>query len=495
MTTTGDEQSTDILLLANVLEKLRTRGGLTADRLRSDRTGLAAPLRELVAGRHFGGPADAVPAEAVIAMVAGCVRARLHGSQRLVADVMLALGLHAEALSEALGDRFQHSLYKSALGGRRETLLANWNELHDALGYPRSAAPGDRALRGSIELEVLQELAGHLIRADDPEAGPSTEVTLRRTPAPETSATERVIVVGGAVMDARFRIKAMPAPETSTEAYGFELSPGGKGLTQAVAAARLGLKTSLIAAIADDDFGEVIMQYLENKGVDTSLIKRVRRSHTPFTGVLEREMGDSIAINWRNQNEVSIDARDIDERYDELTAADVLLLTFEVPCEVMQHTLEVVHRVPDHRPLVLVTPGQPYPKERISWDAIPRIDYLIAHAWELGCFRAADLRPVRPRSDCSQPPRLRPGYSLSLGERWLHRLLEGAQRALQGAEHPFDLQGSLRCTRRLLRSTRGRADRQRPTIHRRRGRLGRGRHVLRGERFPPGEPYARPQSH
>ncbi|TDW76138.1 PfkB family carbohydrate kinase [Kribbella pratensis] len=396
MTTTGAEQTTDVLMLANVLEKLRTRAGLTADRLRSDRTGLAAPLRELVAGRHFAGHADAVPAEAVVALVADCVRERLHGSQRLVADVMLALELHAEALSEAFGDRLQRSLYKSALGRRRETLLANWHELHDALEYPRSAAPSDRALRGSIELDVLQELAGQLIRADDPPAGRSTKLTLHRTSVPETSAAGRVIIVGGAVMDVKFRIKGLPPPETSTEAHGFERSPGGKGLTQAVAAARLGLKTSLIAAVADDAFGEEIMHYVENKGVDSSLIKRVRRSQTPFTGVLEQEMGDSIAINWRNQNEVCIEARDIDERYDELAAADVLLLTFEVPRDVVQHTLEVVHRVPVRRPLVIVTPGQPYSDKGISWDAFPRIDYLIAHAWELASFAPPAPAPFDP---------------------------------------------------------------------------------------------------
>ena len=55
-------------------------------------------------------------------------------------------------------------------------------------------------------------------------------------PAADARPPGAVIVVGGAVMDATFRIKALPAPETSSEAYGFDLSPGGKGLTQAVAA-------------------------------------------------------------------------------------------------------------------------------------------------------------------------------------------------------------------------------------------------------------------
>ena len=37
--------------------------------------------------------------------------------------------------------------------------------------------------------------------------------------------------------------------DTLTEALGFSLAPGGKGLKQAVAAARLGLEVALVAAV------------------------------------------------------------------------------------------------------------------------------------------------------------------------------------------------------------------------------------------------------
>ncbi|HKX14925.1 MAG TPA: PfkB family carbohydrate kinase, partial [Propionibacteriaceae bacterium] len=62
----------------------------------------------------------------------------------------------------------------------------------------------------------------------------------------------KVIVLGGAVMDATFHTKDIPARGTSIEAYEFQLAPGGKGLWQAVAAARLGLDVALVAAVADD---------------------------------------------------------------------------------------------------------------------------------------------------------------------------------------------------------------------------------------------------
>ena len=397
MTNRSDKQTADVLLLASVLEKLRTHDGLTIARLHASRSGIAAPLVDLAATRRFASVHDLEPASAALDLVATCVRDDLHGTQQLVADAILALGLHADTYARAgIDDRITHSLYSTSLGRRRETLLNHWHRLHQALGHQPGEAPSDRALRGTTEPAVLRELANQLIRRDIYSVGSKTVVMMDAAPAANAAPAGQAIVVGGAVMDATFRVKNTPAPETSSEAYGFDLSPGGKGLNQAVAAARLGMHTSLIAAVTDDRFGEEIIQYLEDEGVDTSLVKRVRGRRTPFTGVFEKELGDSIAVNWRNQNEVFLSPEDMDERFEAVSGCDALLMTFEVPRETMQRTLALAHRDPDNRPLVLVTPGQPYVDERISRDAFPRIDYLVAHPWELGHFASAGMVPFDP---------------------------------------------------------------------------------------------------
>ena len=397
MTNRSDKQTADVLLLASVLEKLRTHDGLTTARLHAGRSGIAAPLMELAATRRFASVHELDPASAAFDLVATCVGDDLNGTQQIVADAILALGLHTDTYTRAgIEERITLALYSTSLGRRRETLLNHWHRLHQALGHKPGEAPSDRALRGTTEPAVLRELANQLIRRDIYSVGSKTVAMLDAAPAAGTPRKGRVIVVGGAVMDATFRIKALPAPETSTEAYGFDLSPGGKALSQAVAAARLGLHTSLIAAVTDDRFGEEILQYLRDEGVDTSLVKRLRGRRTPFTGVFERELGDSIAVNWRNRAEVFLEPEDMDERYDHLAGCDALLMTFEVPRDTMQQTLALAHRTPASRPLVIVTPGQPYVDERISGDAFPRIDYLVAHPWELGHFASQGLSPFDP---------------------------------------------------------------------------------------------------
>ncbi|NEA32898.1 PfkB family carbohydrate kinase [Streptomyces sp. SID13031] len=398
MTNLSAKERADALLLANLLEKLRTHDGLTVDRLNAGRKTHAAPLLGLAATRRFAIVHEMEPPAAALELIIHCVRDDMSGRQQIVADATLALGLHTEAYARAgVDDRIVRSLYHGSLGTRREMLLKYWAQLHQALGVPHDDPPSDRALRGTTEPAVLRELANQLIRRNVYSAGSKAVLPAADGATPDTQRPQgRVVVVGGAVMDATFRTKTLPVPETSSEAYGFDLSPGGKGLSQAVAAARLGLQVSLVAAIADDHFGDEIVEYLEDEGVDTGLIKRVTGKKTPFTGIFEMELGDSIAVNWRNQAAVQITEEDVEDRQRELAACDVLLVTFEVPRETMQRTLALVHQDPANRPLVMVTPGQPYVDERISRDTFSRIDYLVAHPWELGHFTSQGRGPFDP---------------------------------------------------------------------------------------------------
>lgn len=200
----------------------------------------------------------------------------------------------------------------------------------------------------------------------------------------------KVIVLGGAVMDATFRTKDIPPRGTSIEAYSFELRPGGKGLWQAVAAARLGLEVALVAAVAQDRFGHEIVDHLRDEGVDTSLLRLIDDAHTPFTGVAEFELGDSIAFNWPNHMEVHLDIRDVDRLSQHFAAYDVVLMTFEIPRETLEYTLSLMNKLDEPRPIVIVTPGQPYPDRGISGHALSQIDYFVAHPWELGRYAPPD---------------------------------------------------------------------------------------------------------
>jgi ribokinase len=427
MTNRTDRVSPEALLLAHALEKLRAREGVTNSRLVNSHSAEAALVLNLAAVQRHAAARKIELARAALEVIRECVREDLNGSDSIVADAVLGLGVFSDTYaSRDIEPRVVEALNSNSpekppklLEKRRETLLSKWRSLHEALGVTAPPLPSDRALRGNIERRILVELARQLRRREDLVGARSVvipypaETTSRKIPM---SRSGKVIVVGGAVMDAIFHTTDIPPRGTSREAYAFKLTPGGKALWQAVGAARLGLEVSLVAAVPNDRFGDEIIDHLEDQGVNTDLIKRVDHAHTPFTGVIEFELGDSVAFNWSNRREVRLDNGDIDSLGQHFAACDAVLFTFEIPRETLEHTLALVDSLDEKKPLVIVTPGQPYPNP-LSGHALSEIDYLVAHPWELGRYQPPD----RPRFEVDVAAR----QLLAYGVETLCLLLDG----------------------------------------------------------------------
>ena len=379
--------SSDAAVVTHALEKMRARDGITLARLQRRGEG-SGPLLRIGAIQQTAVLQRIDPADAALRAISLCVAEMPDLTHRIVADAVLGLGaLRDQYLRDQLDERILYSLRSDALGKRRASLLTHWRRLHLAVGAPATDPPSDRTLRGSVETEVLRDLARRLIALETsssvPEAVPGAEATASAAHDSSTPPGGRVIAVGAAVIDAIFRTRLIPQYETSTPAQEFLLTPGGKGLSQAVAAARLGLDVALVAAVADDHFGQEIVQHLRSHNVDTSLLKMVPNARTPVTGVFELPLGDSIAAYWRNEQQINLTVRDVDDRSRQIGECDILLASFETPRETLERTLDLTRTGRSTGPAVIVTPGQPYPDGGLARQALAQIDYLVAHTWEL----------------------------------------------------------------------------------------------------------------
>ena len=61
-----------------------------------------------------------------------------------------------------------------------------------------------------------------------------------------------IIVFGAINMDMNMRVKDFPRPGETILSPSYDMSPGGKGANQALAAARGGVKTALVGKVGDD---------------------------------------------------------------------------------------------------------------------------------------------------------------------------------------------------------------------------------------------------
>ena len=92
----------------------------------------------------------------------------------------------------------------------------------------------------------------------------------------------RVIVVGSANIDYTITTPWLPAPGETVLASGLLKLPGGKGMNQAVASARLGARVTFIGAVGDDDDGTFLLTRMRADGID---VDRVQIDSTRRTGL------------------------------------------------------------------------------------------------------------------------------------------------------------------------------------------------------------------
>lgn len=79
-----------------------------------------------------------------------------------------------------------------------------------------------------------------------------------------------VLVVGSINADITVRAERIPAPGETVMGQGAQLSPGGKGANQAVAAALAGAAVRMVGAVGQDAFRDVALSGLRRSGVDLS---------------------------------------------------------------------------------------------------------------------------------------------------------------------------------------------------------------------------------
>jgi ribokinase len=92
----------------------------------------------------------------------------------------------------------------------------------------------------------------------------------------------RVVVCGSLNMDVVVQSARRPVPGETLLGATVSFLPGGKGLNQAVAAARLGVPTAMVGAVGNDAFANSLRAFLADNDIDCTGVREV---DGPATGV------------------------------------------------------------------------------------------------------------------------------------------------------------------------------------------------------------------
>ena len=185
-----------------------------------------------------------------------------------------------------------------------------------------------------------------------------------------------IVVFGSINVDLLFGVNKLPQAGETVLCADYSKAAGGKGLNQAVAAARSkpisSLPVHMVGCAGNDQFGDVALDTLANSGAD---ISGVTRSSTPTAcaAVLVDRMGENQIVVASGANN-TLAAEALPDTW--LGTDTVLVLQMEVP---LQSNCEVIKRAKRRgaRVVLNLAPAGQFPE-----DLIPALDLLVLNELE-----------------------------------------------------------------------------------------------------------------
>lgn len=145
-----------------------------------------------------------------------------------------------------------------------------------------------------------------------------------------TLVPNRVVVVGSANIDLLARVDHVPGPGETLLAGDLVTRPGGKGANQAVAAHRMGARTTLHAAVGDDEFGRRVRASLAGAGLDVARLVTVPGAATGLAMICVAAGGENSIVVAPGANH-RLGPAQLDGLPDGLGPGDVVLTQLEIP--------------------------------------------------------------------------------------------------------------------------------------------------------------------
>jgi ribokinase len=149
-----------------------------------------------------------------------------------------------------------------------------------------------------------------------------------------------VCVLGSFMKDLVASAERRPLPGETLHGTGFAEFLGGKGVNQAIAAARMGAVTAIVGTIGDDRYGEEFLELLSEHHVDTGWVARHPELGTGVGLPLVLPDGSNSIIIVSRAN-AAITPADVEAAADVLTASAVLSVQLELPIEASRAALRL----------------------------------------------------------------------------------------------------------------------------------------------------------
>ena len=149
-----------------------------------------------------------------------------------------------------------------------------------------------------------------------------------------------IAVVGSINCDLTTYMAQFPAVNETVMASQSNLALGGKGLNQAIAAARIGNPVTMISCVGNDSFGDLALDYLKDNHIDNQYVRRSNHQKTGTAAIYVSAAAENmIAVSPGANAELSVAA--VNEAKQSIINAHCLIAQLEVPLAAVRQALEI----------------------------------------------------------------------------------------------------------------------------------------------------------
>jgi ribokinase len=155
--------------------------------------------------------------------------------------------------------------------------------------------------------------------------------------------SKKIVVVGSCNTDMVIKTDRLPIPGETILGGTFFMNPGGKGANQAVAAARMGGKVTLISKTGNDVFGKQSVMLYNSENINTDFVFSDPNQPSGVALITVDSYGENCIVVASGAN-ASLSPSDINKASREIESSDLVLMQLEIPIDTVEYVAEIANK-------------------------------------------------------------------------------------------------------------------------------------------------------
>lgn len=196
-----------------------------------------------------------------------------------------------------------------------------------------------------------------------------------------------ILVIGSSMYDLVTFTDRLPQAGETLEGNNFHMGFGGKGANQAISAAKLGGKVSMLTGLGDDDFGKMTYQNFAENGVNTDFIKVIPNQPSGIATIIVDETAQNRILIVKGANDY-LTKKDVDEAFEKLPNIQIVVLQLEINLDIVYYAIK---KAKQRNITVLLNPA---PAIKLDMDIISQVDILVPNETELEILTAMPVNTI-----------------------------------------------------------------------------------------------------